>query len=297
MCPKACCRRSKDGCHSALDFPVAATQNCSMYLRFFQLLEPPFSITPDPRYLFFTPIHRAAFDHLVYGVTSRRGFIELTGEVGCGKTTICRAVLAKLGDSVRSALILNPCLSGQQLLRAIVTDFGLTAPRDRLGLLAALNAFLLKQAASGGNVVLIIDEAQDLSTRTMEEVRLLSNLETAQHKLIQIVLAGQPELKKRLEAPELRQLRQRITIRTHIPPLGVSEIAGYIDHRLRTAGAPEDVQFDATAVNHVAAYSGGVPRMINAVCDYAMLAGYTMTTRVITEVCVQRAIRQLEEGV
>ena len=280
-----------------MDFPEAAPHNRFMYLRFFQLQEAPFSITPDPRYLYFTPIHRAAFDHLVYGVTSRRGFIELTGEVGCGKTTICRAVLAKLGDHVRSALILNPCLSGQQLLRAIVTDFGLTAPRDRLGQLAALNAFLLKQAASGVNVVLIIDEAQDLSTRTMEEVRLLSNLETAQHKLIQIVLAGQPELKKRLDAPELRQLRQRITVRTHIPPLSVSDIAGYIDHRLRTAGAPKDVTFDAIACSRVAAYSGGVPRMINAVCDYAMLAGYTQNTRTITDACVERAIRQLEEGV
>ena len=268
-----------------------------MYLRFYQLRESPFSITPDPRYLYFTPSHRAAFEHLVYGIASRRGFIELTGEVGCGKTTICRAVLAKLGDQVRSALILNPCLSGSQLLRAIVTDFGLTAPRDRLGQLASLNAFLLKQAASGGNVVLIIDEAQDLSTRTMEEVRLLSNLETAQHKLIQIVLAGQPELKQRLESPELRQLRQRITVRTHIPPLAVSDVAGYIDHRLRTAGAPDDVLFDADASARVATYSGGVPRMINAVCDYAMLAGYTLSARAITDACVVRAIRQLEEGV
>ena len=276
---------------------MAGTQNYGMYLRFYQLRESPFSITPDPRYLYFTPSHRAAFEHLVYGIASRRGFIELTGEVGCGKTTICRAVLAKLGDQVRSALILNPCLSGSQLLRAIVTDFGLTAPRDRLGQLASLNAFLLKQAASGGNVVLIIDEAQDLSTRTMEEVRLLSNLETAQHKLIQIVLAGQPELKQRLESPELRQLRQRITVRTHIPPLAVSDVAGYIDHRLRTAGAPDDVLFDADASARVATYSGGVPRMINAVCDYAMLAGYTLSARAITDACVVRAIRQLEEGV
>jgi len=267
-----------------------------MYLRFFQLREAPFSITPDPRYLYFTSMHRAAFDHLVYGVTSRRGFIELTGEVGCGKTTVCRAVLEKLGGSVRSALILNPCLSGSQLLRAIVADFGLNVPNDRLGQLEALNAFLLKQAASGGNVVLIIDEAQDLPTRTMEELRLLSNLETAQNKLIQIVLAGQPELKQRLDTPELRQLRQRITVRTHIPPLSVSDIAGYIDHRLRTAGAPQDVRFDAAASNHVAAYSGGVPRMINAVCDYAMMAGYTMNLRAITAACVARAILQLEEG-
>jgi general secretion pathway protein A len=268
-----------------------------MYLSHFQLQEPPFAITPDPRYLYFTAFHRAAFEHLVYGVTARRGFMELTGEVGCGKTTICRAVLAHLGNQVRSAMILNPCLSGSQLLRAIVTDFGLAVSRDRLGQHAALNAFLLQQASVGGKVVLIIDEAQDLSTRTMEEVRLLSNLETAQHKLIQIVLAGQPELKKRLEAPELRQLRQRITVRTHIPPLGVADIAAYIDHRLRTAAAPAEVRFTEGACNQVAAYSGGVPRMINAVCDYAMLAAYTMSVRVISSACVERAIRQLEEGV
>lgn len=268
-----------------------------MYQRFFQLREPPFRITPDPRYLYFTPAHRAAFEHLMYGITNRRGFMELTGEVGCGKTTLCRAVLAKLGEQVRSALILNPCLSGSQLLRAIVADFGLIAPRDRLGQLAALNNFLLKQAAAGGNVVLIIDEAQDLSVKTMEEVRLLSNLETAQNKLIQIVLAGQPELKQRLESPELRQLRQRITVRTHIPPLAADDVGHYIEHRLRTAGAPEDVRFEAEAIERVAAYSGGVPRMINAVCDYAMLAGYTQEMRMIAADCVERAIRQLEEGV
>jgi general secretion pathway protein A len=267
-----------------------------MYLEFFQLREFPFAITPDPRYLYFTPSHRAAFEHVVYGVSARKGFIELTGEVGCGKTTLCRAVLERLGDTVRSALILNPCLSGPQLLRAIVADFGLEAPRDRLSQLAALNAFLLRQSAAGANVVLIIDEAQDLSAGTMEQVRLLSNLETAQQKLIQIVLAGQPELKQRLESPDLRQLRQRIAVRSWIPPLGAADVAGYIRHRLRTAGAPEDVEFDTAAVNRVSAYSGGVPRMINAVCDYALLAGYTLATRRITDACVERAVRQLEEG-
>lgn len=267
-----------------------------MYLGFFDLREHPFSITPDPRYLYFTSNHRAAFDHIVYGIAQRKGFIELTGEVGCGKTTICRAVLAELGSGVRTALILNPCLSGQQLLRAIVADFGLAAPRDRIGQLAALNAFLLKQAAANVNVVLMIDEAQDLSTGTMEQVRLLSNLETAQRKLIQIVLAGQPELKQRLERPELRQLRQRITVRAHVLPLAATDVAAYVAHRLRTAGAPEDVRFDDEACGRVAAYSGGVPRLINAVCDYALLAGYAMQSRRITEVCVTRAIRQLEEG-
>jgi general secretion pathway protein A len=268
-----------------------------MYLDFFQLREAPFRITPDPRYLYFTASHRAAFDHVVYGVTERKGFVELTGEVGCGKTTICRAVLNQLGTSVKSALILNPYLNGSQLLRAIVTDFGLEAPRDRLGQLAALNHFLLQQSAAGCNVVLMIDEAQDLSMKTMEQVRLLSNLETANQKLIQIVLAGQPELKKRLALPELRQLRQRITVRAHIQPLAAEDVGGYIAHRLQTAGASADVFFDDAACARVARYSGGVPRMINAVCDYALMAGYTLNVRILTEACVDRAIRQLEDGV
>jgi len=267
-----------------------------MYLDFYQLREPPFSITPDPRYLYFTPSHRAAFEHVIYGVTERKGFIELTGEVGCGKTTLCRAVLAHLGATARSALILNPCLNGRQLLRAIVADFGLDAPRDHVAQLGALNAFLLKQATLGINVVLMIDEAQDLPVTTLEQVRLLSNLETAQSKLIQIVLSGQPELKRRLETPELRQLRQRITVRASVPPLNVAEIAAYISHRLQVAGAPDDVRFEEAAARRVADYSGGVPRSINAVCDYALLAGYTLGTRIVTDVCVTRAIRQLEDG-
>lgn len=266
-----------------------------MYLSFFQLHEHPFSITPDPKYLYFAARHREAFDHLLFGITHRKGFIELTGEVGCGKSTICRAVLAHLGGQIRSALILNPCLNGPQLLRAVLADFGLRSPRnDRLSQLQTLNAFLLEQATAGVNVVLVIDEAQDLSMRTMEQVRLLSNLETVQHKLIQIVLSGQPELKERLEAPELRQLRQRITVRFHIPPLEPEVIAAYIDHRLRTAGAPPAVRFDDAAITAVQRYARGIPRMVNAVCDYALLAGFTLDTQLITGECVRRAIAQLE---
>jgi general secretion pathway protein A len=266
-----------------------------MYLDFFQLQEFPFSITPDPKYLYPSAGHRAAFDHLLFGITHRKGFIALTGEVGCGKSTICRAVLARLDGQIRSALILNPCLDGRQLLRAILADFGLTPPRqDRLTHLQTLNAFLLRQAAAGVNVALIIDEAQDLPPRTLEEVRLLSNLETAQHKLVQIVLAGQPELNARLDAPGMRQLRQRITVRYHVLPLAPGEVGAYIDHRLRTAGAPAEVRFDEAAVAAVARYSGGVPRLINAVCDYALLAGFMRESRLITEDCAARAVAQLE---
>ena len=269
-----------------------------MYLDFYQLKEFPFSITPDPKYLYFSSHHKLAFDHLVYGILQRKGFIELTGEVGCGKTTLCRAVLSHLRDKVKSALILNPYLNGAQLIRAITADFGLQpAGRDRLSQLAALNAFLLRQAAAGVNVVLIIDEAQDLTANTLEQIRLLSNLETDQQKLVQIVLAGQPELKQRLSAPNLRQLRQRITVRCHIPPLPAAEVGHYIDHRLRTAGAPEDVRFDDDAVARVAAYAGGIPRMVNSASDYALLAGYTLNTRTVTRECVDRAIRLMEDGV
>ncbi len=266
-----------------------------MYLDFFQLQEFPFSITPDPKYLYLTVNHRAAFDHLLYGITQRRGFIELTGEVGCGKSTLCRAVLEQLGGQIRSALILNPCLNGLQLLRAILVDLGITAPRqDRFSLLQALNAFLLEQAAAGTIVALIIDEAQELPRRTMEEVRLLSNLETVQQKLIQIVLAGQPELKERLDDPALRQLRQRITVRYHIPPLALEDIGGYINHRLRTAGAPPELLFTPEAVAAVGRYARGVPRLINSLCDYALMAGYAANSRTIDAAAVARAEAQLE---
>lgn len=269
----------------------------AMYLDFFDLHEFPFSITPDPKYLYFAAHHRAAYEHLLFGITQRKGFIELTGEVGCGKSTICRAVLSHLGEQVRSALILNPCLNGPQLMRAILTDFGLKSPRtDRFTQLQTLNAFLLEESRRGSNVVLVIDEAQDLSVATMEQIRLLSNLETAQQKLIQIVLSGQPELKERLAMPSLRQLRQRITVRFHIPPLADEDIGAYILHRLRTAGAPDDVRFADEAVQAVGVYSKGIPRMVNAVCDYALLAGFTMDTRCITGACVERAVAQLEEG-
>lgn len=267
-----------------------------MYLEYFQLQEHPFNITPDPRYLYYTSHHREALDHLVYGIANRKGFIELTGEVGCGKTTVCRAVLEQLRHKAVSAMIFNPILNGQQLLRAIAADFGVETSRDRLSILDALNRFLLKQAASRRNVVLFIDEAQNLPRATMEQVRLLSNLETAEQKLLQIVLSGQPELKQRLAAPELRQLRQRITVRYHIPPLETADVSGYISHRLKTAGAPDDVGFDDDAVARVAAYSTGIPRMINAVCDYALLAGYTLKTRRINAHCLDLAIRELEDG-
>ncbi len=266
-----------------------------MYMQYFGLKEAPFNITPDPRFLFFTRNHREAYDHLVYGIENRKGFIELTGEVGSGKTTICRAVLSGLSSNVITALVFNPSVTETQLLRSILRDFGLAVKaRDRLSYIECLNNFLLQQLRNGNNVALIIDEAQDLSSEVLEQVRLLSNLETDQHKLIQIVLCGQPELKQRLAAPELRQLRQRITVRYHLFPLTEEEIREYIEYRLKTAGLNNNELFTPKAVRRIYGYSNGIPRLINAVCDVALLAGYVARTKKIDNHCVKKAIQQLE---
>ncbi len=266
-----------------------------MYLDFFGLAEYPFNITPDPRFLCFTKHHRDAYQHLLYGIESRKGFVELTGEVGCGKTTLCRLLLTELRQrNIGSALVLNPLLSETQLLRAILTDFGVAVSgRDRLAYIERLNDFLLENNRIGRNVALLIDEAQNLTPALMEQVRLLSNLETDNQKLMQIVLCGQPELKDRLTHPDMRQLRQRITVRYHLRLLTRAETRAYIRHRLTVAGG-EGINFDESAMDAVFTYTGGVPRMINALCDNVLLAGYVMDTRVINNECVRRAIRQLE---
>jgi len=268
-----------------------------MYLNFYGLEEHPFYVTPDPRFIFWTKQHREALDHLLYGIHERKGFIELTGEVGTGKTTLCRACLAQLGDSVDTALILNPSLTETQLLRAMANDFGLRAAgRDRLACIEAINRFLLERNAAGRNVALFIDEAQDLSPAVMEQVRLLSNLETDKSKLIQIIMCGQPELKARLDRPDLRQLRQRITVRYRIGPLSEQEAPHYIEHRIAVASGtrPAGVHFDAEASRLIYTYSKGSPRVINAIADNALLAGYIDQIKTITQDCVRRAIRQLE---
>lgn len=266
-----------------------------MYLEFFGLSEMPFNITPDPRFLYFSPRHREAFDHLLYGIETRRGFIELVGEVGSGKTTLLRAVLGRLPATVQTALILNPSLSETQLLRAILNDLGLTPKgRDRLAYIEQLNEYLLAMAAEGQNVVLFIDEAQNLLPEVMEQIRLLSNLETDQHKLMQIVLSGQPELEERLARRELRQLRQRILVRCRLSPLNEAETADYIAHRLRVAGAPVTVGFEPDGIRLIHRQSQGTPRIINALCDRALLAGYVEGTRIIGTAQVKRALRDVE---
>lgn len=275
----------------------AAGEDCSpaMYEEFYGLTAPPFSITPDPRYLFLSHRHREAFEHMLFGITQRKGFIQITGDVGAGKSTLCRAVLEQLGRAYATALILNPVMTGIQLLRAILHEYGLDdRGNDRVRLMQRLNEFLLERVREGHDVVLFVDEAQDLSDELLEEVRLLSNLETDDRKLLQIVLIGQTELRKRLRRPELRQLRQRITVRYHLGPIDREETEAYIFHRLTVAGSNGRPTFSSAAFRAIHRNSRGVPRLINAICDKALLAGYVEDCSHITWHHVRRAVRDLE---
>jgi general secretion pathway protein A len=269
-----------------------------MYLDFYGFREAPFSITPDPRFLYFSERHREALQHLLYGIRERKGFVQITGEVGAGKTTLCRAALEQLPPTVKTALILNPVMSSSQLLRTILTELGIDPPgrADRVAYLALLNEFLLAQVPLGHDVVLLIDEAQDLSPELLEQVRLLSNLETDRQKLLQIVLLGQPELKEMLDERRLRQLRQRITVRYHLTPLDRNETELYVYYRMQVAGGNGTPTFSPWAMRRLFRYSGGIPRMINAVCDTALLAGYVDGATHLTGHHVARAIRELEGG-
>lgn len=268
-----------------------------MYSDFYGFREAPFNITPDPRFLFFSDRHREAFNHILFGIRERKGFIQITGEVGAGKTTVCRAILEELGPGVRTALVLNPYLTGSQLLRTILTELGLPAPEDKVECLQVLNQFLLDQLVLGQDVVLFIDEAQDLADEVLEEVRLLSNLETDQRKLLQIVLVGQPELREKLNAHRLRQLRQRITVRYHLAPLTREEMERYIEHRLHVAGANGAPTFSRWALGTIYRYSKGIPRLVNAVCDKALLCGFVTGDDHLTWGHVRRAIRELEGNI
>jgi len=268
-----------------------------VYLDFYGLREMPFDLAPNPRFLFLSPRHREAFNHLLYGLRERKGFVQLTGEVGCGKTTLCRALLRELGPEFATALILNPWLGPDDLLPAVAEEFGVgleTGGGTPLAVLARLNNFLLDQQLAGREVVLLIDEAQDLSVQHLEQVRLLSNLETDERKLLQIVLLGQPELRRRLQESRLRQLRQRISVRFHLDPLLFSELEPYIRYRLSVAGGQGRPWFTRPALMRIYLYTGGIPRLINALCDKCLLAGFVARRDRINYATVARAVRELD---
>ncbi|MGB2272061.1 MAG: ExeA family protein [Pseudomonadales bacterium] len=247
-----------------------------MYQNFFGLHEKPFSIAPDPRYLYMTDQHREALAHLLFGIGDEGGFILLTGDVGTGKTTICRSLLNQLPDNADIAFIVNPRLSVNELLQSICDELGVVyADGGSVKVLVdSLNQFLLESYASGRNTILIIDEAQNLADEVLEQLRLLTNLETSEKKLLQLILLGQPELNEKLAQENLRQLAQRVTARFHLQPLNAEETTAYIKHRLHIAGFRGEL-FSRAALKHIHVESRGVPRLVNVICDRSMLGAYT----------------------
>lgn len=265
------------------------------YLEFLGLREPPFSITADPAFLYLSKKHREALSHMIYGIRERKGFVEITGEIGTGKTTLCKALLRHLDPSTKTALILQPGLSELQLLQSVVQDFGMNPMQaNRFNLFNQLNRFLLEQAALGNNIVLIIDEAQNLSLRLLEEVRMLSNLETDKAKLIQIILVGQPQLREKLSLPSLEQLRQRIGVRYHITALDADEVRTYIMHRLSIAGSDGKIEWTPDGVEEIYQRSKGVPRLINLMCDRSLLACYVLRVKRVDGEIVRRSYQELQ---
>jgi general secretion pathway protein A len=266
-----------------------------MYKDFYGLREYPFNMTPDPQFLFLSRNHRVALDVLRFGIKERKGFIVITGEIGAGKTTVCRSLLRSLDSHTKTALILNPSLSDSQMLRAICDEFKLQPARTtKKDLYDTLNAFLLRELAANHNVVLIVDEAQNLRPKALEQVRLLSNFETEKEKLLQIILVGQPELARLLQRDDLVQLKQRVALRHHIPPLAWEEIGEYIQHRLEVAGCDGRIRWTDGALLLIRRYSRGVPRLINVLCDKALLAAYIAESATIDAGFVQRGIEDIE---
>lgn len=255
-----------------------------MYCEFFGFSEKPFTITPNPKFMFLSGIHREAFAHLLYGIDTHAGFIALTGEVGTGKTTVLRTLLTQLDpEKYRSALIFNPGLTKVQLLSNICDEFGIVAgKRSGIAYLDALNRYLLEENNAGRTIVLVIDEAQNLKPEVLEQIRLISNLETERDKLIQIILAGQPELNDVLGRHDLRQLNQRITVRCQLLPMGLEDTGDYIDHRLKVSGCRVPGVFTSGAVKKIHRFSKGIPRLINVACEQALVMAWTKESLAVT---------------
>ena len=267
----------------------------SMYNRFFGFKERPFKLVPNPEYLYLSRIHEEVLAHLNYAAGYGEGFVEITGEVGTGKTTLCRMFLESLDENTAAAYIFNPKLDALQLLKTINDEFGIPSDTESVKILIdRFNAFLLEKKAQGKRVILLVDEAQNLSADVLEQLRLLSNLETTTSKLLQIILVGQPELGELLETDALRQLNQRITLSCHLIPLSFSETREYIRHRIHIASRKPGIAFATDAYRSIFKYSGGVPRLINIACDRALLTAFTLGKHRINSPIVKRAIRELD---
>jgi general secretion pathway protein A len=265
-----------------------------MYSHFFGFKERPFKLLPDPTYLFLSKSHEEALAHLKYTLRHGDGFVEIIGEVGTGKTTLCRVFLDRLHDDTVAAYIFNPRLDEVQLLKAINDELGIASSADNTkDLIDILNAFLMQQRAAGKNVIVIIDEAQNLSIEVLEQLRLLSNLETTRSKLLQIILVGQPELGEMLDSHELRQLGQRVTLSCYLAPLTFKETGAYIEHRLQIALTKPGHLFSKNALKEIYRYTGGIPRLINIICDRSLLIAYSRNRKKITGNIIRLAIREL----
>jgi type II secretory pathway predicted ATPase ExeA len=265
-----------------------------VYLHFFTLRESPFNLTPDPRFLFLSAQHEEALTHLLYGIYERKGFIEITGEVGTGKTVLCRVLLERLDKTVSTALIFNSYLTKMELLQAITDDFGLQ-PRETTskGYIDVLNEYLLSEFAAGRNAVVVMDEAQNLEPTVLEQLRMLSNLETERGKLLQIILVGQPELHAKLATLQMRQLEQRIAVRFHIHELTRAETEQYITHRMSVAGAAHTVIWSRRALRLIHHHTGGIPRRLNLLCDRVLMTTFVRETHRVSAAIVRRSVQEL----
>jgi general secretion pathway protein A len=271
------------------------SKDLTMYERFYNLRERPFALSPDPEYLYLSRVHREALDYIRYGIESRAGFIVVTGEIGSGKTTLLQTLLQRLDDRTTVARVVNTTLDPRELLEAILIDFGLDPTgKSKPVLLRDLGQFLVQQRAEGRRSLLVVDEAQNLSTQALEEIRLLSNLETEKSKLLQILLAGQPNLRDTIASPQLEQFRQRIAVSYHLTPLEADDTVAYINYRLEHAALGRAPRFPADAAAVVHERSGGVPRMINVICDAALVFGYAEERHHIDRPLVEEVVRELE---